>query len=154
MTEPITAATPSAPTASELYAVIRGQIEHEDNLIAQRLSWLMAAQSFLFTAYAITLNAAPQPSERAAALQKLLQWLVPAVAAAVSLLTLVTVVAGVAAMNLLRAWFLDRAGPAPLQHLPPIQGVRRTVLLGTAGPVLLPVLFAGVWAYLLVRATA
>ena len=35
---------------------IRRQIEHEDNLITQRLSWLLASQSFLFTAYSIVLT--------------------------------------------------------------------------------------------------
>jgi len=40
------------------YRTIRDQ--HEDNLTVQRLSWLMAAQSFLFTGYAIIANASPQ----------------------------------------------------------------------------------------------
>ena len=35
---------------------VRRQIEHEDVLIVNRLSWLIASQSFLFTAYAIMLN--------------------------------------------------------------------------------------------------
>lgn len=40
----------------EYYNLFRNRIEHEDNLIVQRLSWLVASQSFLFTAYAITVN--------------------------------------------------------------------------------------------------
>ena len=32
------------------------QLEHEDVLMVNRLSWLVASQSFLFTAYAIVLN--------------------------------------------------------------------------------------------------
>ena len=43
-------------TPLERYQVFRNRIEHEDNLIMQRLSWLMASQSFLFTAYAIVTN--------------------------------------------------------------------------------------------------
>ena len=35
---------------------VRSQIEYEDNLVANRLSWLIASQSFLFTGYAIVLN--------------------------------------------------------------------------------------------------
>ena len=38
----------------EYYQIIRSQIEHEDNLINQRLSWFVAAQAFLFSAYAIS----------------------------------------------------------------------------------------------------
>jgi hypothetical protein len=34
---------------SDWYRTIRDQIQHEDNLIVQRLAWLMAAQSFFFT---------------------------------------------------------------------------------------------------------
>jgi hypothetical protein len=40
----------------ERYQVFRNRIEHEDNLIMQRFSWLMASQSILFTAYAIVPN--------------------------------------------------------------------------------------------------
>ena len=45
---------------ADWYRTIRDQIQHEDNLIVQRLSWLMAAQSFFFTGYAIIANATPQ----------------------------------------------------------------------------------------------
>src|ERR1700677_351087 len=40
----------------DYYDQVRHQIEHEDDLITQRISWLMASQSFLFSAYAIVLN--------------------------------------------------------------------------------------------------
>jgi hypothetical protein len=36
--------------------IIHRQLEHEDDLMVNRLSWLVASQSFLFTAYAIVLN--------------------------------------------------------------------------------------------------
>ena len=41
---------------ADFYRLIRSQIEHEDNLNSQRLSWFVASQSFLFTAYAIVLS--------------------------------------------------------------------------------------------------
>ena len=40
----------------DFYRLIRSQIEHEDNSQQQRLSWLVASQSFLFTAFAIVLS--------------------------------------------------------------------------------------------------
>jgi hypothetical protein len=40
----------------DFYRLIRARIEHEDALTVNRLSWLVASQSFLFTAYALTLN--------------------------------------------------------------------------------------------------
>src|SRR5688572_22213492 len=39
--------------------VLRSSLEHYNGLIAHRLSWFMASQSFLFTAYAIALNGPP-----------------------------------------------------------------------------------------------
>src|SRR5881628_2698690 len=54
MNEPRPLSTPLS--GLDYYQLIRQRIEHEDNLIVQRLSWLVASQSFLFTAYAIVLN--------------------------------------------------------------------------------------------------
>ncbi len=39
---------------SDFYEAARRRIEHEDNLNVNRLSWLMASQSFLFSAYAVS----------------------------------------------------------------------------------------------------
>ena len=47
---------PGSVLPLQYYAIIRSQIEHEDNLVGQRLSWFVAAESFLFTAYAITVS--------------------------------------------------------------------------------------------------
>jgi hypothetical protein len=35
----------------ELYKVLRGQIEHEDNLVNQRVTWLLLIQGFLFASF-------------------------------------------------------------------------------------------------------
>ena len=51
------------------YRAIRDQIQHEDNLIVQRLAWLMAAQSFFFTGYAIIANGTPTPRNQLLAKQ-------------------------------------------------------------------------------------
>ena len=47
---------------NERLEALRRRIEHEDNLINQRLSWLVASQAFLLTALAISLNATPNQS--------------------------------------------------------------------------------------------
>ena len=49
---------PESISGIQYYQIIRSQIEHEDNLINQRLSWFVAAQAFLFSAYAILLKCA------------------------------------------------------------------------------------------------
>src|ERR687892_61360 len=87
----------------EYYQIIRSQIEHEDNLINQRLSWFVAAQAFLFSAYAILLNAPSQVRlESFATQQKILFFLIPLVAIGVSILMYMTVTAAMLAMANLR----------------------------------------------------
>ena len=48
------------------YQLTRSHIEHEDELLHQRLTWLFAIQAFLFTAYGFSLNpgwyASPRPA--------------------------------------------------------------------------------------------
>lgn len=142
---------PALP-ATALYAAVRSQIEHEDNLMTQRLNWLMAAQSFLFTAYAITLNAAPLAVQRAAGLQRQLRVLIPVVSAVICVMVEVMILAGVVALGRLGAWYATHgAGDRAVQMLPPIHGSRGLRLLGLSGPLLLPVVLAAVWVYLLGR---
>ena len=54
----------SSTTDDELrkdeYIFLREEMRHEDNLINARLSWLVNSQSFLFGAFAITLNGSTQ----------------------------------------------------------------------------------------------
>src|SRR3954470_7182650 len=54
-------ANPSA--ASEVYRVIRSQVEHVDNNLGQRVIWLVIAQSFFFGAYASLINGKPAKPE-------------------------------------------------------------------------------------------
>jgi hypothetical protein len=89
---------------SELwYHSVRDQIQHEDSLIMQRLAWLTAAQSFLFTAYAITANASPQPNNPVSVKQQdLLFIIIPAVACLCDVLIYCSVIAGILVQNRLR----------------------------------------------------
>ena len=40
-------------TDHEALEIIRRRLEHEDNLVNQRLSWILMSQAFLLTGYAI-----------------------------------------------------------------------------------------------------
>jgi hypothetical protein len=78
---------PESISGIQYYQIIRSQIEHEDNLINQRLSWFVAAQAFLFSAYAILLNAPSQVRLQSfATQQEILFFLIPLVAIGVSIL--------------------------------------------------------------------
>src|ERR1700757_3624121 len=95
--------TQSAVSELDRYRLVRQQIEHEDNLVSQRLSWLLGSQSFLFTAYAISLNGPVQLHAKSyESTVTLLVLLLPLVAILSSLLIWMAVVAGVWMMYKLR----------------------------------------------------
>ena len=135
----------------QLYGLLRQQIEHEDGLMTQRLSWLVASQSFLFTAYAIVLNAPEHAASPMHAHQQLyLLRSIPSVAICTDALIYVSLIAGVLALRLLRKHW--RAQDAV--SLPPLQGVPACRLLGLAPPMLLPLVFLVVWIFLLTQSSA
>ncbi|MEA3210519.1 MAG: hypothetical protein QOE70_3576 [Chthoniobacter sp.] len=145
--------TPHPLSSIERYHILRDQIQHEDNLTTQRLSWLMASQAFLFTAYAIVLNGPERAMTAFAGKQQ--QWLItaiPGLALTSTGLIYVSIVAGVMALLNLHRHAVQICGAEPSgEGLPPIQGTNRTRLAGLASPLLVPPLFMGVWLFLMIR---
>ena len=143
---------PDKATPLELYQLFRGRVEHEDNLIIQRLSWLVASQSFLFTAYAITTNGLsnvePKLAGRFLEQAELLFRLIPTVAIGVALLIYISILAALRAIRQIRRLYQANSLPA---ELPPIQTSATTRLLGLSAPLLLPLLFVSVWLVLLLN---
>jgi len=134
------------------YSIIRGQIEHEDNLLGQRLSWLVGAQSFLFTAYAITVsNSGPNHASWVTDRMHLLLTLIPVTAVTTCLLIYITVIAGLIAIADLRRLYRSYTGHSATIGLPPVQGYRRTQLLGQAAPLFVPIVFVVGWSIVLIR---
>ena len=143
---------PTALAPADYYRLIRGQIEFESTLITQRLNWFLASQSFLVTAYAITLNAPVDGALRNEGVQpRALFHLIPMIALAVCILIYTTIIAAVIAQSHLRKLLAAHLPTHQLQHLPPIQGLTLTRRMGLSAPVGLPVVFAIVWTYLLIR---
>jgi hypothetical protein len=137
-------------SAQQYYAIVRGQIEHEDNLIGQRLSWLVAAQAFLFTAYAITVsNSGPNHTQPVIDRMRLLLWIVPITAILTCALIYATIIAGSIAIVALRRLYHSHADHSECPGLPPVLGYRRTLVLGQIGPLLLPLVFLAGWLILL-----
>jgi len=129
---------------SDFYSLIRSRIEHEDTLMTQRLSWLIASQSFFFTAYAIvTVN-----NDGDVELHQL-PTLIPLVALITSVLILFTILAALLAIRSLRQNYNATTPPDPA--LPPIQTPIHIRLLGLTAPLLLPLLFLAVWLYLMLQ---
>jgi hypothetical protein len=143
---------PESISGIQYYQIIRSQIEHEDNLINQRLSWFVAAQAFLFSAYAILLNAPSQVRLQSfATQQEILFFLIPLVAIGVSILIYITVIAAMLATANLRRLLKTHMNEKDSALLPPVQGYRQTLLLGQASPILIPLLFMISWIVLLIK---
>jgi hypothetical protein len=142
--------TPLTPL--EYYNLVRERIEHEDNLIVQRLTWLVGSQSFLFTAYAIASNGLmSQPVQPVSAhfgeqLELLFQ-LIPIVAMLTCVLIYISILAAVITTAKLRCGYRSRFGPEE-DSLPPIMTAAPTRLFGLVAPLFLPLMFAGIWLVL------
>src|ERR1700686_4377659 len=91
------------PTIDPDFSLIQARLAHEDDLVNQRVSWLVNSQSFLLTAYAITLNGlAADASKPLAIVQRKLLNLLPVVGVACVVLVSVALVGGLSAMGELR----------------------------------------------------
>lgn len=127
---------------------LREEIRHEDNLLNQRISWLVSSQSFLLTGFAIALNGPMQAKfvryEHLAV--ALISW-IPVVGILISLIGEITILAG-----LLHMWQIRRlSGMFHQANLPGVQGTRWTRWLGLCGPAVTPLIFLVVWIAFLVR---
>jgi hypothetical protein len=150
MTAPIE--PPENLSPLERYQIFRNRIEHEDNLIMQRLSWLMASQSFLFTAYAIVTNGlstVPSTGENVFThhLSSLAR-IIPIVALLNSFLILISIVGALKAIWELRDAYRKQPEILGIISLQTSRIARR---LGLSAPLLLPLLFLAVWLFLLLQ---
>lgn len=146
------AKSPDDMSSLDWYRLFRSRIEHENGLIIQRLSWLVTAQAFLFTAYAITTSELTNMSSRAASVfleqEVLLFRLIPIVAISNALLIYCGILGALKAIRELRRGY--KAKVKPNEKLL-IQTSATARLLGMAAPVVLPLLFVAVWLVLLIH---
>ena len=136
----------------ERYRLVRQQIEHEDNLVSQRLSWLLGSQSFLFTAYAISLNGPTQiRSKQLETHLGLLLLILPLVSIISAFLIWMAVLAGTWTMYKLRRSYEREFVRFFRDQIPSVQSTGLALLLGHCAPVILPVVFIVVWLLLVLR---
>jgi hypothetical protein len=126
----------------------RRRIEHEDNLLNQRVSWIVSSQAFLLTGYAILLNAPTEfRNEHHARDHALLMRLIPITSIWITLLLWIAMLAGIAAMRALRA----TAEKHPTYEADHIQGSPATRILGLVPIALIPGVFLVTWLLLVMR---
>ncbi len=137
----------------EYYDQVRQQIEHEDNLITQRLAWLMASQSFLFSAYAIILSGLNQ-GESSSPLEivrfNFFRFL-PVAGFISTGLIYASICGGILSIVRLRKLWDSLGVPAISLNRPPVHSSRLVFILGQSAPRLLPPALLGMWVYLFLR---
>ncbi|HWB60784.1 MAG TPA: hypothetical protein VG733_14910 [Chthoniobacteraceae bacterium] len=143
---------PQSHITAEYYDRVRQQIEHEDNLITQRISWLMASQSFLFSAYAIILNGLqPRDNTPLSSVRFDFFHFLPFAGMISTALIYTSICGGVISIGRLRKRWDEQDVDALKLNRPPIHSRSLPFLLGQSAPRLLPLALIGMWLYLLFR---
>jgi hypothetical protein len=136
--------------ASHIYGdTILRQLEHEDSLMVNRLSWLVASQSFILKAFAIVVNGTKKTRTAIlAGRQEQLMHIVPELGLATCGLIYLGVIAGIVVTVALRRELRQRLASATGIR-PPLPGTQATHALGLVAPLLLPPVFFAAWVVLL-----
>jgi len=143
----------NSPTAADEltkdeYKFLREEMRHEDNLINARLSWLVNSQSFLFGAFAITLNGSVQSKfPMYAKLNVILVTFLPVAGILAVTASYLTIWAAI--LHIKRVRRLAQ-GKYP-SHLLPLDGEISTGRMGLAGAVFIPILFLAVWVAVILK---
>ena len=125
---------------------IRHRIEHEDNLVNQRLSWLVGSQSFLLTAFAILLNGPQQlRMPHYAGVSNAMVGLLPWVGLGCVAVLWLTLWGAIWSMKKLREEAAKVKDPGDL----PVHSIAAIRMLGLAAPVVIPALFLMLWIVVL-----
>ncbi len=137
-------------TVSEVYKVIRPQVEHVDNNLGQRVIWLVIAQSFFFSGFAILINGKASKPEFELIHGALIK-ILPIAALLTVLFTFIDVIASITYMRGLRKKYeSSMAGDVDLDNAyPSITGSKGQRIFMHASPILIPTLFIVLWVILL-----
>lgn len=137
--------------ASEVYKIIRPQVEHVDNNLSQRVIWLVIAQSFFFSGYAILINGKPAKPELEPVHNSLLH-ILPVAALLTVIFTFIDVVTSIVYMKSLRKKYEDSLNTDVDidSAYPNITGSKTERIFMHASPILIPSLFIVIWIILLV----
>ncbi len=141
---------------AEYYGLIKGQIEHHDNLVNQRVIWQIISQSFFFSAYPALLNA---PKEAKDALfeagQTLFMWMLPIIGLSAGVLTYASIIASLKSIEHLHKLYDDYARSRPRDDsaklFPYIQGPTHLLKWANLSPTWMPIIFTAAWLLVLGR---
>ena len=142
---------------AELYGLIRSQIEHENDLVSQRVIWQILTQAFFFGAYAALLNASKEAKNALfESEQALLLWLMPTAALFAGLVTYIGILSSLKTIVYLRQLYEEHANSKALHDpssklYPDIQGPPHLRRLAMLSPAVMPIVFTITWLLVLGR---
>jgi hypothetical protein len=127
------------------------QIQNEDNLVNQRLIWMVFSQSFLFSAFATIMNAPEKPKNIIFShLQDGLVWLLPCIAIIAGGLVYLSILTSLANIKHLRQAYEAYPEDQSIQAFPPIQSTPIVRWFAAFPPTLLPLVFILTWLLIFV----
>jgi hypothetical protein len=144
---------------AEYYRLIRSQIEHEDNLVNQRVIWQIISQAFIFGAYATVLGVPKEPKNPFfEGQQQLLVWLLPVIGLSASLLTSAGIRSSVKTISHLAKLYAQysesKVRDVSTKLYPDIEGPQHVRKLAQLAPTWIPVVFSFAWCVILLRLLA
>jgi hypothetical protein len=135
----------------DLYKTTRGQIEHIDNTISQRIIWLIISQSFFFDGYAILITGEPKDMLLWGKQHELIL-IFPIAALLMNVISLIDIISG---MNYLKGLYLSFYDKNKIEKVdvpyPPIEGFRKLNFLKNLSAIILPSVFIIIWIIILIH---
>ena len=138
---------------ADYYKLVRGQIEHVQNMVNQRVIWLVISQSFFYGGYAGVVNA-PKEAKNAifGGQQDVLLWLLPVAAIAACISVYVGLVATLSYLPSLRKKFERFEHDDDTDNdFPPIDATKFVRIMEQISSILLPLVFIAAWVFILVK---
>jgi hypothetical protein len=132
---------------SDLFKVVRGQIEHINNAINQRVVWLVIAQSFFFSGYSILTTGNPE-AQLLKDKQEILLLIFPIASLLTVILSYIDIIGNIVHIKQLRETYEQRE-PKNEKEFPPVGGIKTLRNLELVSPLVLPAVFIIIWSYLL-----
>lgn len=137
----------TSPVSSDFYKIIRGQVEYLNNAINQRVIWLIIAESFFFSGYAILITRNPE-SQVMKDRQEQLMIIFPYASMLTVVISSIDIVGSLLYLKSLRLNY-EKEKEDGEHLLPPITGWTKYFLLEHASSILLPIVFTLIWIYII-----
>lgn len=138
----------ASPVSSDFYKVIRGQVEHLNNAINQRVVWLIIAESFFFNGYALLITGNPELQSMKNQ-QAFLMIIFPYASLLTVIISYIDIIGSLMYLKTLRKKY-EKEQEIGDELLPPITGWHRYFVLEHASSTLLPIIFTVIWIYIIV----